>query len=77
MHGWLFTQMRERNQCLLIGEPLLDDLGRVHCPDAYQAARDKVTVKFNRFRAKCEKNLKALGYGLDGKPLDTESKAEK
>lgn len=74
MHGWLFAQMRERNQCLLIGEPLLDDLGRVHCPDAYKAARDKVTAKFNRFRAKCEKNLKALGYGLDGKPLATESK---
>lgn len=70
MHGWMFAQMCERNQCLLIGEPLLDDLGRVHCPDAYQAARDKVTAKFDRFRAKCEKNLKALGYGLDGKPLE-------
>lgn len=35
-----------------------------------EAARDKVTAKFDRFRAKCEKNLKALGYGLDGKPLE-------
>lgn len=41
-----------------------------HPSNEYGDRPDKVTAKFNRFRAKCEKNLKALGYGLDGKQLE-------
>lgn len=76
MHGWVFTQMHERHPCLKIGEGLLDDLGKVHCPEEYQKAKDTVLAKFNKNKSKAEKKLKDLGYGLDGKPLSKTAKVK-
>lgn len=69
MHGWIICQMHERYNCLLMGETLLPDLGKLHCPEEYEAAQQKVKDKFEKFKEKTTKRLAELGYGLDGQPL--------
>ncbi|MCM1337733.1 MAG: ParB N-terminal domain-containing protein [Candidatus Amulumruptor caecigallinarius] len=69
MHGWILCQVSERHHVLRMAEPILSDLGKLHCPDEYTASLDKVREKFNKFEDKTKKKLAALGYDLDGKPL--------
>lgn len=52
-----------------MAERVLDDLGNLNCPEAYRKAKDNVINKFNKAKEKAEKQLRGLGYGLDGKPL--------
>lgn len=67
--AWMFQQIAGVNAGLRAAEPILDTLGKKHCPEEYQKAMDDVNAKFNKKKAKAEKRLKKLGYGLDGKPL--------
>ena len=69
MHGWICQQVQERHPCLKMAERVLDDLGNLNCPEAYRKAKDNVINKFNKAKEKAEKQLRGLGYGLDGKPL--------
>lgn len=69
MRGWMFQQINAVHANLKIAEPMLDELGAKNCPEAYKEKRDKVEAKYNKSKAKAEKKLKELGYGLDGKPL--------
>ena len=69
MRGWMFQQINAAHANLKIAEPMLDELGAKNCPESYKKKREKVEAKFNKSKAKAEKKLKELGYGLDGKPL--------
>lgn len=69
MSGWMLQQINGSHPNLRIAEPMLDSLGKKHCPVEYQKAKDKVLSKFNKSKSKAERKLKELGYGLDGKPL--------
>lgn len=69
MHGWICQQVQERHPCLKMAERVLDELGNLNCPEAYRKAKDNVINKFNKAKEKAEKQLRGLGYGLDGKPL--------
>jgi ParB-like chromosome segregation protein Spo0J len=68
-HGWILIQIQERYQVLRMAEPILADLGKLHCPEEFEANQQKVRDKFNKQEAKWEKRLNELGYGLDGKPM--------
>lgn len=68
-HGWILCQIQDRHQVLRMAEPILADLGKLHCPEEFEANQQKVRDKFNKQEAKFEKRLNELGYGLDGKPL--------
>lgn len=69
MHGWILCQIQERHPVLKMAEPLLADLGKLHCPKDYEEAQKKVQDKFDKSKEKTIKKLQDLGYGLDGKPL--------
>lgn len=68
-HGWILCQIQERHPVLRMAEPILADLGRLHCPEDYDASLDKVRDKFAKMEEKTKVKLAGLGYGLDGKPL--------
>ena len=70
MSGWMLQKISEIYANLKIAEPILEDLGKKHCPVAFNEAKAKVHGKFDKNRKKAEKKLKELGYGLDGKPLN-------
>lgn len=69
---WMFQQISGSHPNLRAAEAMLDDLGKKYCPEYYQKALDDVQAKFNKKKAKAAKQLKELGYGLNGKPLSTE-----
>lgn len=69
MRGWMFQQINGVHANLKIAEPMLDELGAKNCDSDYRIAIDKVKAKYAKSKAKAEKKLKELGYGLDGKPL--------
>ena len=69
MHGWILVQLRERHQTLRMGEPILADLGKLHCAEEYENALNKVQSKFNKAEAKAIEKLAKLGYSIDGKPI--------
>ena len=69
MRGWMFQQINAVHANLKIAEPMLDELGAKNCDSEYRIAIDKVKAKYAKSKAKAEKKLKELGYGLDGKPL--------
>lgn len=69
MRGWMFQQINGVHANLRAAESMLDALGEKNCPESYKESRDKVQTKFNKSKAKAEKKLRDLGYGLDGKPL--------
>lgn len=58
-----------------MAEPHIDRLGEIWCPDEYQGARYKVNKKFSKSEKKIASQLKALGYTLDGKKIETEAPA--
>ena len=72
-HGWILCQIQERHPVLKMAEPILADLGRLHCPEEYEASLDKVRDKFAKMEEKTRVKLAGLGYGLDGKPLITDN----
>ena len=74
---WMFQQIGGSHANLRVAEPYLDNLGDKFCPEDYQKAQDKVLIKFGKYKAKAEKQLKGFGYGLDGKPLAKEEIPEK
>lgn len=76
MSGWMLQQINGVHANLRIAEPMLNDLGKKHCPEKYQEAKDKVLAKFNKSKAKAEKKLKELGYGLDGKRISESKESE-
>lgn len=67
--AWMFQQINGVHANLRAAEPILDSLGKKHCPEEYQKALDDVNAKFDKKKTKAEKQLKELGYGLDGQPL--------
>lgn len=69
MRAWMFQQINGGHANLRSAESILDELGAKNCPELFQKKRDKVQAKFDKNKAKAEKKLKELGYGLDGKPL--------
>lgn len=69
---WMFQQINGVHANLRAAEPILDSLGKKYCPEEYQKALDVVQAKFDKKKARAEKQLKELGYGLDGKPLAKE-----
>lgn len=69
MRAWMFQQINGVHANLSVAMPMLDEFGNKNCPESYQKKRDNVLSKFNKSKAKAEKKLKELGYGLDGKPL--------
>lgn len=69
MRAWMFQQINGLHANLSVAMPMLDEFGNKNCPESYQKKRDNVLSKFNKSKAKAEKKLKELGYGLDGKPL--------
>lgn len=69
IRAWLFSRMNRENPCLHVAKDVLDDFGKMNCPDEYQKAKDQVKAKYDKNVAKYQKQLNALGYGIDGKPL--------
>ena len=69
MRTWMFQQIDGVHANLRSAESMLDELGEKNCPELYKEKRDKAQTKFNKSKAKAEKKLRDLGYGLDGKPL--------
>lgn len=69
MRAWMFQQIDGVHANLRSAESMLDELGEKNCPELYKEKRDKAQTKFNKSKAKAEKKLRDLGYGLDGKPL--------
>lgn len=69
IRAWLFSRMNRENPCLHVAKDVLDDFGKMNCAEEYQKAKDKVKAKYDKNVAKYQKQLKALGYGIDGKPL--------
>lgn len=67
--GFLLLTIYAENPVLYLATPHLDELGAYICPTEYQAAKDAVAKKFDKLKAKTQKELLKLGYGLDGKPL--------
>lgn len=72
MHGWILCQIQERHQVLRMAEPILADLGKLNCPEEFEAAQNKVRDKFNKQEEKWRKKLQEHGYELDGKKVKTE-----
>ena len=58
-----------------LAKPHVDRLGEIWCPVEYNEARDKVNEKFSKSEKKITAQLKALGYTLDGKKIETEAPA--
>lgn len=58
-----------------MAEPHVDRLGEIWCPVEYNEARDKVNEKFSKSEKKIKAQLKALGYTIDGKKIETEAPA--
>ena len=58
-----------------LAKPHVDRLGEIWCPVEYNEARDKVIEKFSKSEKKITAQLKALGYTLDGKKIETEAPA--
>lgn len=58
-----------------MAEPHVDRLGEIWCPVEYNEARDKVNEKFSKSEKKITAQLKALGYTIDGKKIETEAPA--
>ena len=69
MRAWMFDQINGVHANLRSAESMLDELGEKNCPELFQQKRDKAQAKFNKSKARAEKKLRDLGYGLDGKPL--------
>lgn len=69
IRAWLFSRMNRENSCLHVAKDVLDDFGKMNCPEEYQKAKDKVKALYDKNVAKYQKQLKQLGYDLDGKPL--------
>lgn len=81
LRGWMKHALRvgtnilEINEMRVLAKPLIDRLGEIWCPTEYNAARDKVNEKFSKSEKKITAQLKALGYTLDGKKIETEAPA--
>lgn len=69
MRVWMFNQIHGIHANLRSAESVLDELVENNCSELCQKKRDKVLTKFNKSKARAEKKLKELGYGLDGKPF--------
>ena len=69
MKSWLFQQIHASNPILRAAEPILESFGKKYCHEEYKKALDAVQAKFDKKKAKAEKQLIKLGFGLDGKPL--------
>lgn len=74
---WLFAKMDRENPCRVVAKDALDDFGKMNCAEEYQKAKDKVKAKYDKNVAKYQKQLKALGYDVDGKPLAKDEKPKK
>lgn len=77
IRAWLFSRMNRENPCLHVAKDVLDDFGKMNCPEEYQKAKDKVKTTHEKNVAKAEKKLKQLGYGPNGKPLAKDEKPKK
>ena len=74
---WVFAKMNRENPCLYVAKDVLDDFGRMNCPEEYQKAKDKVKAKYDKNVAKYQKQLKAIGYDVDGMPLAKDENPKK
>lgn len=70
--AWMLNNANYNNACKRIVEPMLDFLGTKHCPEEYEESKSKVQAKFDKMEKKAIKQLADLGYGLDGKPLESD-----
>lgn len=70
MRMWLFSEINSSNSLRKLSEPLLDSLCSANCGEAAVNALSDVNKKFKRDRAKIEKKLTALGYDIEGKPIE-------
>lgn len=81
LRGWMKHALRygttilEINEMRTLAKPLIDRLGEIWCPTEYYEARDKVNEKFSKSEKKITAQLKALGYTIDGKKIETEAPA--
>lgn len=81
LRGWMKHALRvgtnilEINEMRVLAKPLIDRLGEIWCPTEYNEARDKVNEKFSKSEKKITAQLKALGYTIDGKKIETEAPA--
>lgn len=81
LRGWIKHALRvgtnilEINEMRVLAKPLIDRLGEIWCPTEYNGARDKVNEKFSKSEKKITAQLKALGYTIDGKKIETEAPA--
>lgn len=81
LRGWMKHALRygstilEINEMRTLAKPLIDRLGEIWCPVEYNEARDKVNEKFSKNEKKIAAQLKALGYTIDGKKIETEAPA--
>lgn len=74
---WLFSKMDRENPCRVVAKDALDDFGKMNCPEEYQKAKDQVKAKYDKNVVKYQKQLKALGYDVDGKPLAKDETVKK
>ncbi len=56
MRAWMFQQIDGVHANLRSAESMLDELGEKNCPELYKEKRDKAQTKFNKSKAKAEKN---------------------
>lgn len=68
LRGWLLGQLGSY-ECMEVVKPFLDELGTIWCPEEYQAVKDEENGKFEKAKARIEKDLNKLGYDINGKPL--------
>lgn len=83
LRSWLKSALgfgmasRTLDEIRKFAEPLIDNLGDAWCPKEYSDALQEVDAKFAKTEKKLVKQLKELGYGLDGKPLTQPDVMEK
>lgn len=69
MHAWLHERINLADPCRLMAAPVLDDLGKLHCPEEYRKSLDKVQKKHDKEVEKMTKRLAELGYDTEGNLL--------
>lgn len=69
MHAWLHERINLADPCRLMAAPVLDDLGKLHCPEEYRKSIDKVQKKHDKEVEKMTKRLAELGYDTEGNLL--------
>ena len=80
MRGWIKKQLDTGytitpNEAIHLAEPYLESIATTWCPVQFNEAHDKVTEKFSKSEKKITAQLKALGYTIDGKKIETEAPA--